>query len=167
MADVISEAAIARGTFYLHFKSKDELFAELVDRFVMRVMDVVQRVEPGPVSVALKQIKDNINRVVDLLFNHRELTILVLREAVGVDQKVESKLQAMYGFLHSMVTGALENGATMGIIRPVNTAVAAPALIGAIKEVLYQLVVVQDPKNADRDEVADVLFQLTLRGLQP
>ena len=120
IADVIAAAGIARGTFYLHYDSKEALFQELVERFVQRVMSVVHVVEPEPGPRPLLQIKENIERVVALLFEHRDLTILVLREATGVDKNVDAKLKVLDGFLHDMVTGALRNGAKMGIIRPVN-----------------------------------------------
>ena len=42
--DIIDEARIARGTFYLYFTSKQELFGELVDDFLARVRGEVRRI---------------------------------------------------------------------------------------------------------------------------
>ena len=65
-----------------------------------------------------------------------------------------------------MVAGALRNGATMGLIRPVNERVVGPALIGAIKEVMLQHVAQGPRVAADREGIADDLYQFALRGLQ-
>ena len=167
VADVIDAAKVARGTFYLHFDSKEALFQELVDRFINRVHSVVQVVEPGPGPRPLLQIQENVERVVNLLFDQRDLAILVLREATGLDARVDEKLRALDGFLHKMMSGALRNGAAMGVIRPVNETVVALALIGAIKEVLFQLVIQEDAPSMNRNEVAETLFEFGLQGLKP
>jgi AcrR family transcriptional regulator len=165
VADVIASADVARGTFYLHFDSKEALFQELVDRFIDRVRSVVRVVEPGPGPRPLLQIKENVERVVHLLFDQRDLAILVLREATGLDARVDEKLRALDSFLHEMVMGALKNGSDMGIIRKVNEGVVALALIGAIKEVLFHMVIREDATHVDREEVSETLFQFGLRGL--
>ena len=165
VADVIASAKVARGTFYLHFESKEALFQELVDRFIERVRSVVQVVEPGPGPRPLIQIKENIERVVHLLFDQRDLAILVLREATGFDARVDEKLEELDSFLHGMVVGALKNGSDMGIIRKVNEGVVALALIGAIKEVLFQMVIREDATHVNREEVSETLFEFGLRGL--
>ena len=105
--------------------------------------------------------------MVNLLFDQRDLAILVLREATGLDARVDEKLRALDGFLHNMMSGALRNGAAMGVIRPVNETVVALALIGAIKEVLFQLVIQEDAPSMDRNEVAATLFEFGLQGLRP
>jgi hypothetical protein len=78
---------------------------------------------------------------------------------------VDEKLRALDSFLHEMVMGALKNGSDMGIIRKVNEGVVALALIGAIKEVLFHMVIREDATHVDREEVSETLFQFGLRGL--
>ena len=166
VADVIDAAGISRGTFYLYFDGKDALFQELVDRFVQRVMEVIEVVEPGAGPRPQEQIFQNVKRVVDLLFDNPDLTILILREAVGLDDEVDAKLASLHGFVHDMVVGAVHNGVQMGIIRCIDERIAATAIIGAIKEVLYQAIVVDRPDRADRKKVAQALYEFGLRGLQ-
>jgi len=166
VAHVLEAAGIARGTFYLYFDGKDALFQALVDRFVARVMTEVRRVDSSDNDRAIEQMQDNLRRVVDLLLNHRWLTSLALRDAVGLDKITEEKLKRLNNFLQVMVAGALRNGATMGLIRPVNERVVGPALIGAIKEVMLQHVAQGPRVAADREGIADDLYQFALRGLQ-
>ena len=166
VADVLEAAGIARGTFYLYFDGKVALFQALVDRFIARVMGEVRRVDPSDREEAIGQIQENIRRVVDLLLNHRWLTSLALRDAVGLDKITEEKLKRLHEFLQVMVAGALRNGAEMGLIRPVNEEVVGPALIGAIKEVMLQHVARGPRVAADREAIADDLYQFAMRGLQ-
>lgn len=166
VADVIDAAGVSRGTFYLYFDSKESLFLTLIDEFVQRVTEVVEVVDPAAPEPT-GQIYANIRRVVDVVFDHRDLTILVLREAIGVDAKVDEKLHRLYGFLHEMVCGALVNGAAWGLVRRVDERVVAMALIGAAKEVFYQHLVLEPPAQPDREAVTRALFDFGLRGLLP
>jgi AcrR family transcriptional regulator len=45
ISDLIEEAGISRGTFYLYFDSKEALFLDLMDLFAKHIMDVVEVVD--------------------------------------------------------------------------------------------------------------------------
>ncbi len=166
IADLIEAAGISRGTFYIYFDSKEALFLDLIDRFAKRIMEVVQVVDPsGPDPTG--QIYENVRRVVDVVFDNRDLAVLVFRETIGLDSGVDKKLSDLYGFLHEMVEGALSKGARWGIIRPVNERIVATALIGGFKEVFYQHLVVDPMTAPDREAVAISLFEFGIRGLSP
>jgi len=166
ISDVIDAAQISRGTFYLYFDSKDALYLELIERFTVLITDAVRVVELDDPDPALR-ILENVQRVVDVALTHPELTQLVLRESRGLNQALDERLDRLYDFLHSMVVGALSNGARCGLIRPVYEPVVATALIGAFKEVfLHHLAshAVRDPVK-DRDRLANAMFELSMRGL--
>ena len=165
IADVIEAAHISRGTFYLYFDSKDALFRELLEGFVTRLMDMVEVVRPEEGDAAAR-LYDNLHRVVELLFANRYLTILLLREAIGVDDEVDKTLNRLHVFWREMVVGALVNGARWGIIRDCNAPIVATAIIGSFKEVLYQHLVVEQVE-IDPEAVARALFDYGLRGLLP
>lgn len=164
VADVIDAAGISRGTFYLYFTGKDALFLDLIDLFVSRVIAVVTQVDPKD-PAALDQIYDNLRRVVDVVFDNRHLAVLVIREQVGRDQALDEKLNRLYGFLHEMVEGALSKGASYQLNRPVNEAIVATAIIGAVKQVFYRHLVIDRVETVDREAVAKSLFEFGFRGL--
>lgn len=166
VADVIKAAGISRGTFYLYFEGKDAIFRELLESFVQQLMDAVEVVDPGADDPKGKLL-DNIRRVVDMLFDNHHLTVVLMREAVGLDAEVDKTLNRLYAFLLDMVMGALSNGAEWGITRKVNERIVATAIIGSIKEVLYQFLVVDRAEVEDRSAVALALFDYMLRGLLP
>ena len=166
ISDVIDAAQISRGTFYLYFDSKDALYLELIERFTLLITDAVRVVDLEDPDPALR-ILENVQRVVDVALTHPELTQLVLRESRGLNQALDQRLDRLYDFLHSMVVGALSNGARCGLIRQVYEPVVATALIGAFKEVfLHHLAshAVRDPVK-DRERLASAMFELSMRGL--
>jgi AcrR family transcriptional regulator len=168
IADVIDAAAISRGTLYLYFDGKAELFHVLVHGFVEKLLACVQGVKVSPdLPTPTQQMYDNIQRVVDLLVENHDLTTVLLREAVGVDDEVDRKLAGFYQFLQGMLVEALQRGAEMGIIRPVNAHIVSTAMIGSIKEVLYHYLVVSRVEIPDKKAMASALYDFILRGLLP
>jgi len=166
ISDVIDAAGISRGTFYLYFDGKDALFLDLIELFAQHIMRVIEVVDPGGPDPT-GQIYQNIRRVVDVVFDHRDLAVVAFRETVGLDQSVDSKLNKLYGFLREMIEGALLKGASWGIIRQVNARIVTTALIGGIREVFYQYLVVDPVTYPDREAVAMSLFEFAVKGLLP
>src|SRR6185436_2810251 len=102
ISDVIDAAGISRGTFYLYFDNKDSIFLELLEQFTQRMMAAVRVVDPsGPNPTA--EISENVRRVVDVVFDNRHLTVMVLREGIGIRPEVDERLRKFYGFLQDMV----------------------------------------------------------------
>lgn len=164
IADVIDVAGISRGTFYLYFDGKSALFLELIERFILRMTETLEVVDPRGPDPA-RRIFENVRRVVDVAFSYRDLTVVVLRESRGLNSEIDQKLDRLYGFLQEMVEGALVNGERTGLTRKVNEAAVATALIGACKEVfLTQLVRAKRP-GVDREAIAVSLFELGINGL--
>ena len=165
VADVLAAAGISRGTFYLYFDNKDSLFLELMERFIQRIMEVVEVVDPAMPNPTAR-IYDNVRRVVDVVFDNQDLTVMVLREgALGFSPEVDAKLKRFYGFVREMVEGALANGARLGLIRKVNEPIVATALIGAIKEVFLHHLMIARESAPPRESVAESLLDFGLRGL--
>jgi AcrR family transcriptional regulator len=164
ISDVIDAAGISRGTFYLYFDSKDALYLELIERFtglVTAALEVVDPAGPDPAN----GIFENVARVVDVAFDHPELTLLVLRESRGVNPEIDQRLDRLYDFLQSMVEGALVNGATSGLTRKVYAPVISTALVGAFKEVFLRHLTPQGPSKTDRRALVEALFEFGIRGL--
>jgi AcrR family transcriptional regulator len=164
VADVIAAAGISRGTFYLYFDNKDSLFLDLMEQFIQRIMDVVEVVDPNGENPT-HEIYANVRRVVDVVFDHQDLTVMVLREDFGLNAEVDEKLQRFYGFVREMVEGALGNGVRLGLIREVNRPIVATALIGAIKEVFLHHLVIAPDRAPPRQTIAESLLDFGLRGL--
>jgi AcrR family transcriptional regulator len=163
IADVIDAAEISRGTFYLYFTGKDALFLHLIERFVGLITKSLQVVDPSKPEPA-RHILENVVRVVDVAFNNPALTSVVLRESRGRNPEIDEKLDRLYGFLQSMVEGALRNGAESGITRQVNEGIVATALVGAFKEVFLEYLAKPD-QAPDRNALAESLFEFGVRGL--
>jgi AcrR family transcriptional regulator len=103
---VIREAGVARGTFYLHFKSKHEVFAALVDRMLATFLSARPVIpEPKVRTVAdVEVILSNSYRAMFATFReHRVPCRLLFEEAVGIDKGFAARLAQHFAVWHERV----------------------------------------------------------------
>ncbi|NMC72562.1 MAG: TetR/AcrR family transcriptional regulator [Myxococcales bacterium] len=137
VADIIREAGVARGTFYLYFESKRAIFDELLDVLFQELESQIRRVDPtGGAEDSARQMLDNVGRVLDTLLRNRDLTRILLREAVGLDAGFDRKLDEFYRRLAGLIERSLVSGREMGLVRELDRRVASLMILGALKQVL-------------------------------
>lgn len=165
IADILEAAGIARGTFYLYFSSKRAIFEELLEGMLAQIRGAVRRIEPEipDAGTPLEQLQGNVRRVIDVLEENRELTIILLREAVGLDSEFDQKLTTFYQRLVGMIESALQLGQAMGLVRSCETRVVSSCVLGSLKEVMLR--VLTEPERPSRDVLAREILDYNLQGL--
>jgi AcrR family transcriptional regulator len=139
--DIVLAAGVARGTFYLYFDDKRAIFEEIVDRFLARIGMTILRVDPhDPARTVADQIRENIRRIVGILLEDRSTTKIFLTDAVGVDPAFDQKLHSFYDEVARLLQEALHDGQELGIVKQGDTRVLSYLTLGALKELLYQVV---------------------------
>lgn len=164
ISDIIEEASIARGTFYLYFDSKSAIFLELIDLLVQRIGENVVGVDLGPDAPPMRdQILVSVRRVLGAFQKDRSLAKLILREAVGIDEAVDKKLDDFYRHLHTWLQMSLENGQRIGFVKAIDTVNISWCILGSVKELIW---LVLDQPKADLDHLSEVLLGLHLDGIR-
>lgn len=139
--DIVAHANVARGTFYLHFVDKRTLFEELVDDFLARIGDAIERIQldAGP-TAALLQLRNNVYRVLTVGLDDPAMTRILLKNAAGLDPDFDRKVRAFYRTLEELLALSLMNGQRLGLVRAGDRRVLGAMALGAIKEILLQAV---------------------------
>ena len=161
--DIVTAAGIARGTFYLYFEDKRAIFEEIVDRTIARLGMSIVRVDPhdGGRTVA-DQVREQIRRIVRILLEDRATTKILLSDALGVDPTFDRKLLSFYDEMSSLLEGSLRDGQALGIVRDGDVRLMAWLTMGALKEVMFQIV--QRGAAYDEDRLVDGTFAYFASG---
>jgi len=168
ISDIIRAAGIARGTFYIYFESKNGIFHELLDQLLVELRATVVGVETGPAAPPVaEQLLETVTRIVRAVEDHRALTRIILREAVGLDAEVDRKLREFYGSLQLFVSGSLENGKRLGIVRDLDTDVVASCILGSVKYLLEQNLMLGPTSDTDAERIGRAVLDYNLRGVLP
>jgi len=139
--DIVVEAGVARGTFYLYFEDKRAVFAELIDRFSAKITMAILRIDPEDVRrTVAEQARENIRAIVGVCLAERAMTKVLLTDVARTDSAFERKLFTFYDTVVQMLTESLRDGQALGIVADGEPRVMAVLTIGALKELLYQAV---------------------------
>lgn len=163
IADIIAQARIARGTFYLYFQNKRDLFQELLDQVLRELTDRIQRIrldplEPGPAD----QLRNNLRRVLTFVLGERELTDILLHHSMGFDSELDARVREFYDRIARLIQRSLDLGVQMELVRPGDTRSMSYCILGGIKELVGQLS--QQPPN-DIESAVEELLNFGLRGV--
>jgi len=159
--EIVAQAGVARGTFYLYFEDKRAVFSELIDGFAARLTSAIQRIVTDDPSRSVEgQVRDNIRAILRTCLLERAMTKILFTDAAGVDPAFDRKLAAFYDTVVQLLTESLKDGQALGIVDEGEPRVLAYLTIGALKELLYQAVTL-----GFAEETADVLTQQMYRFL--
>jgi AcrR family transcriptional regulator len=166
VSDIIGAADIARGTFYLYFDSKRGIFDALLEELFRVLRSKVVRIDisAGTVQSVVEQIYQNVDGIIGVLFAQREMTKILLSEAVGLDAGFDRKLFDFYTRLTTLLRQSLERGITMGILRPFDPRVVASSILGSVKEVMYHYVM-GDTDLPERETIVREIMNYNLYGI--
>ncbi len=175
--DIIDEARIARGTFYLYFASKQEVFGHLIDEFLQLIRGQVRRIslEPGA-DAPLDQLRANFRRVVNTVITHEDLSTIILRDPTSFDEDSRARVNVFFDQVRAMITDALRVGQGLRLVRPCNVHLVGVTALGGLLEALQHMLMAHgdDPAVRARERafhnpeaVADELMAFFLRGMSP
>lgn len=167
ISDIIAAANVARGTFYLYFESKSAIFLELLARLLSKLRASVVGVDLSrSASPVREQLEASVRRILETIAQNRRLTAIVIREAVGLDAEVDSKLEEFYGSLLDYIRDALAQGQRMGIVRPLDADAAALCILGGFKQLMETVASAKaDAPPFDARRMAPALLDVYLRGV--
>lgn len=141
VSDIIEAAGVARGTFYLYFEGKREIFAELVDVLTVRIVNCMKLVDLSPGAPPWQdQVRTNVIRIATILAEENELTQVLYSHALGLDEDFDKKIREFFDNLTDRVEKAVRLGQQMGLVRSdLSPRLAASHILGSTKEVMYRM----------------------------
>jgi AcrR family transcriptional regulator len=165
VGDIIKRARIARGTFYLYFENKRQIFEAILDMALQGLVGRLHRIELLPHSPPpLEQLRANVGRVIAFLLSERELTQILLRHAEGLDADFDRRISAFYDTVMGLIEGSLRAGQLMALVRPCDRRIVAACILGSIKEVMARVTFAANQAPA-LDVVVDEIVNFGLRGI--
>lgn len=162
--DIVVAAGVARGTFYLYFDDKRAVFEEIVDRTLAKLAMAIIRVDPhDPVRTVEDQVRENIRRVIGILLEDRATTKILLTGALGVDEAFDRKVHSFTDEIAKLLASSLGDGQLLGVVVDGDVALLACMTLGALKELLYQVVLRE--WALPEEALVDALYSFLRHGL--
>lgn len=163
VSDIIDAAGIARGTFYLYFASKHNIFDSVL---AQALSDLRARIEPVDLEPGARppadQLRDNVHRILKYVTGEPDLVALVLNP-MSSDQDIIERIDAFEREAKELIETALRHGIELGLARDCDVTVVAAAIYGALRGAIEHLV--RQDGVPDLVHVADEMLAYTARGV--
>jgi len=152
-ARIARAAGVATGTFYLHFKDKETLFAEIVNGVLEELFARQERAAAAAAGGPGGELRARTEELLAFAVENRDLIRVVFGR--GGEAFEEQVLDAVRPAIQQRLEQLAAEGRIPATLHP---AVAAQARAATLTRVIAWWV--EDPTRATRDEMVDTLIQL-------
>lgn len=170
ISDIIARAGVARGTFYLYFKSKEQIFLAIVEDFHCRIKGALSGTyTPAALAQAgtpRALLQASALRWLQFFASQRDATTVVLKEASSIDSRFEKGFadlrQSAVTFFAARFKRLQDLGLASASLSP---DLVARLQLGMFDELLNAFVL--PDTNADLHALADQLVEFEWNGIRP
>jgi AcrR family transcriptional regulator len=167
--DILRDVKIGKGTFYLYFKNKEDLFIAILERF----LDEWEGTVLGALADTGQQdlrtyFLTLITRSLQFFKQNEDLCNIYLRIGPGISDIFETYIERFEQKLLKYVTDELIKGVDAALFRKdLDIKVMANILVGAHLRIAYYYFVLKKGKrgNPSIDRIAEEFFNLIFKGL--
>ena len=164
--DITRAAGVAKGTFYLYFDEKREVYYDLVRSFLQHVKDIGASVarEVHTPSEFFARCEQAAQELVRVFIEHHKLARLTYRESMSLDPELERLLRDFYRDLARVEADNIRAGIELGLFRAVDPLICAYAHIGMVERVALALL--HEPAPPEPKQVVRELLSIAFEGLR-
>lgn len=165
ISDILRQTDFSRGTFYLYFQDKEEIFETLAEILFNEMLKDITRINISGTHNKLnfKLILENVlSNLFITLHKHSELVKIFLNSPTGIDKKFDKIVQKYIDRLTNSIKTTIVMGKNFGIFRTENPDLTTHLVFGGLKEIVYQWLVTEKYKLNIEKEII-ILTQFYLR----
>lgn len=163
LAELLAAADIARGTFYLHFDSKEAAFKAVLDDLLERIKASLHPVDTTSIDKARRELVDNIARSFELVRADADLGRLLFAQAGAVSAELAQHLDTFFGGVAALAERSLRAGQALGLVKAGDVSLMARLALGLLKEAAATFA--RSDSDASPEALAREVLELVLFGV--
>lgn len=166
IADVVKKSKLARGTFYLHFQSVEQVFNALLQEIFIDIQRYmtdmqVEALDHASFKVELAAMAKSLLSVFQ---NHRE-TVILLLTTMNSEPKVRAQTIWFQELLQATIRVMMDRGITSGRLKKFDTELMSFLVSGGLREVLSQWLLF-GRYTKDIDAKVDEMIGIYMNGVE-
>jgi AcrR family transcriptional regulator/predicted DNA-binding transcriptional regulator AlpA len=134
ISDIATAAGIAKGTIYWYFNNKRSIMIAILDDISQEIVQTFGGIlmsAPDGLEAVLRCVEPAL----DLLEKHGPIYLMYFLEIGSTDLTIQEKYRNIYMIVHAGTKAAIKRGIAEGVIREVNSDLAAYAVMGLVERV--------------------------------
>ena len=168
VSDIVSAAGVAQGTFYIYFRSKEEIFREICDDFINQVKKIfIERTEHLFDGDTADEIIQNVHRVVsDIIEIYRKnlaVAEILFREGIGTAKPFKEIYEEIMSTFLSLLEEQIKKAVHKGFMSIEDPEIASVLLFGLFERSLFYFMLIQ--QDTDLVNLERVIVNFVLQAL--
>ncbi len=167
--DITRAAGVAKGTFYLYFDEKRQIFLAII----RDLLDVIKAIgaeighgSPTEHPLAFfERAEQTALKLLELFLDNRPLARLAYRESMGMDPALDEMIRTFYREVAEIEARNIRVAQQLGLLRECSPMLTAYAHIGMIERVVLTLLD-EPPDFPPPAEVVREVMRLAYEGLR-
>lgn len=171
VSDIVQKAGIGRGTFYLYFSSKRDIFLQLIEDYFREYANLLEENHRRLVEAfkrrkrVLRTWRENMARVLEYHKDNPHLTRIVYREAIGMDEDFSERVEELTGFAREKLEQEFRTMYDYGMMRECDIELVTTIIAGSTTSVIMEHLLKEEDR--DLDELVDMIVEYHVRALIP
>lgn len=167
ISDIIRETDLARGTFYLYFKSKEEIFDSLLTSFYMEALQTINTldVEKWGKDDFFKQLNQMSQALFTVFNKHKDTVRILITTPVLGDDLLSRRIDEFMNILKTITSDMVKRGVEAGLLVKHDTALMGEIVVGGMREFTYQWLV-HGKYDKNMPDKVDEIVRIFMRGVE-
>ncbi len=142
VSDIVSRAGVAQGTFYLYFKSKEEIFLYICSEFITSFTALLEKGSDVFAGGSHEEVRSNlhafITRLIQLYFENAKIARILFRESGSYGGQFKEVCEKIYSDFIGIMRHRLEQNREFGFVSFEDAETEATFLVGLFdRSLLY------------------------------
>ena len=149
---ICEQAGIARGTLYQYFRSKQNLFCELVQFYTQRIKSFVQPYDPSdPYALNFEEFRTHrLLMFLEEIYNHREVYGIILRDAMRRNPQTQDMVLNLHQGFIDKIKQEYETANRLNLLTISDPEFAAVSLYGSLLMIIQKYILYTDQPVSPR-----------------
>ncbi|MBI5062392.1 MAG: TetR/AcrR family transcriptional regulator [Desulfatitalea sp.] len=167
ISDIVAKAGVAQGTFYLYYKSKEEIFLDICTEFITLFSTFLEDASDLFAGESYAEVRQNVlnfnRRLIALYAANGKMARILFREGAGQGGTFKPVFDRIYTQFIDIVRNRLEQNRTTGHVSFEDAETEATFLIGLFDRSLFYFMDVK--KNIDIEALSRRMTDFIMGGL--
>lgn len=146
VTDITEKAGIAKGTLYLYFRSKEELFLAVIRDAAERLRNSVAEALHG-VEDPLERVRISVPVIFDTCRREAALYLAIFQQSTFMDSEHAAEMQALYEPLAEDFQKTIEEGAKKRVFHVGDPQVLSHGVFGFLASLIHRWLLMETAGN--------------------
>ncbi len=164
--DIARQAGVAKGTVYLYFKSKEQLFFKTIEFMIREMLESIKK-QLIEISDPLERLKRGVRSYFDYVMQHKQIFFMILNEEVassrkGYSEKHKREHIELYRKGQNFIMDLMKSCIDAGYLKPLDPIWLSSALTGLLQKMVINSLVFKI--EVEPDGLYEIAVDLFLNG---